>query len=222
LADPNPSWTSSLNWFGKTWGADQGAICPDAPQAPFTAKGGAGWLLQGSVNSAWSCSSLEFILGPGTSSVATNRAGSYTGNDWVTHWAADPMGREAYINYPDYFWLKETQILHPAKTPAFADGVDFFDCWPLETDLPASNLNTGAEVYLFYEVFSGWGMSTVTIPRHGSRPSSLSTNYPAAAKLPGSINISFYDGHAALVPLETLWQQEWHQGWQTPNPRPGL
>jgi hypothetical protein len=34
--------------------------------------------------------------------------------------------------------------------------------------------------------------------------------------------MSFYDGHVALVRLENLWQQEWHQNYQPPKKRPGL
>lgn len=66
------------------------------------------------------------------------------------------------------------------------------------------------------------GMNVLTIPRHGSRPMQIPTNWPASSKLPGSINMIFYDGHAALVPLEQLWQQEWHRSWQPPGKRPGL
>jgi len=49
---------------------------------------------------------------------------------------------------------------------------------------------------------------------HGSRPSSVPTIQPFQAKLPGSINVSFYDGHVAQVRLENLWQLEWHRDWQ--------
>jgi prepilin-type processing-associated H-X9-DG protein len=49
----------------------------------------------------------------------------------------------------------------------------------------------------------------------------VSTNQPQRGKLPGGINVSFYDGHVALVPLEGLWQLEWHRDWQSVK-RPGL
>ena len=65
-------------------------------------------------------------------------------------------------------------------------------------------------------------MEMLTSPRHGSRPTQVTTSQPPNARLPGAINISFYDGHAALTPLESLWQQEWHQRWKTPGKRPGL
>ena len=95
----------------------------------------------------------------------------------------------------------------------FADGVAFWEVWPTELDLPASNLQTA---------YPRWGMSMMTIPRHGSRPSRVPTDQPPGARLPGSINVSFYDGHVAQVRLETLWQLEWHRDWQAPAKRPGL
>jgi hypothetical protein len=65
-------------------------------------------------------------------------------------------------------------------------------------------------------------MNMVTIPRHGSRPRSIPTSQPPGAKLPGSINVSFYNSHVARARLEDLWQLEWHRNWQTPLKRPGL
>jgi hypothetical protein len=50
----------------------------------------------------------------------------------------------------------------------------------------------------------------------------VTTNQSPKARLPGSINVSFYDDHVEAVPLEGLWQLEWHQGWKTPAKRPGL
>jgi prepilin-type N-terminal cleavage/methylation domain-containing protein/prepilin-type processing-associated H-X9-DG protein len=217
---------SSVAWYTKTWGWDQGSICPDAPlpadtNSPLNILGS--WC-QGTANSAWQVTDFysfygQSIWGSGPSGPyngPTNRAGSYVGNDWLGLGLWGGWLTEYPWIYSNYVWIKETQILHPAKTPVFADGVNFWLCSPLESDFPAINLNTGGT--------DNWvdGMSMVTIPRHGSRPTSLSTSYPVAARLPGSINISFWDGHAALMPLESLWQQEWHQGWQTPAHRPGL
>jgi len=50
----------------------------------------------------------------------------------------------------------------------------------------------------------------------------LSTNFPSSKKLPGAINMVFYDGHAENVKLERLWQLYWHRDWKTPAKRPGL
>jgi len=99
----------------------------------------------------------------------------------------------------------------------FADGIMFWQAWPTETDLPASNLQTG-------EVHgpSRWGMNMFTIPRHGSRPSHVPTNQRPNDRLPGGINVSFYDGHVAAVRLEGLWQLDWHRDYKPPPKRPGL
>jgi prepilin-type N-terminal cleavage/methylation domain-containing protein/prepilin-type processing-associated H-X9-DG protein len=86
--------------------------------------------------------------------------------------------------------------------------------------LPALNLQTGDVGQNNYNGYPG--MDMITISRHGSRPAQVPTDQPRNARLPGSINISFYDGHAELTPLESLWQLEWHRGWQTPAQRPGL
>lgn len=89
----------------------------------------------------------------------------------------------------------------------------------METDLTATNLQTGVWTTALDQPL---GMATLTIPRHGSGPVQVPTSQPPSAKLPGSINLSFYDGHVATTPLESLWQQEWHKGWVTPKKRPGL
>jgi prepilin-type N-terminal cleavage/methylation domain-containing protein len=212
---------STAGWFAKTWGvANQGWICPDAPQFPLQPNvvGYRPWYL-GTISSAWQTGDFYdwwWWWDGETYNYATNRAGSFAANNWATQWGAFwdkgfPPGKQQWA------WTKEEQISHPGKTPIFSDGVDFWEAWPEETDLPAVNLQTGADADGYIS-----GMDLVTIPRHGSRPSYVTTNQPATSKLPGAINISFDDGHAALVPLEQLWQQEWHRNWETPVKRPGL
>src|SRR5579872_2187692 len=127
-------------WFEKTWGSDQLSICPDASQGPGPPFKYSIFWLQGTVNSAWQMFDVYRYWPPeywggGPGSGPTNRAGSYAGNDWVGHWRLGGNLSQDY--YVDYVWTKETQILHPAKTPVFADGVNFWACWPLESDFPA-------------------------------------------------------------------------------------
>jgi prepilin-type N-terminal cleavage/methylation domain-containing protein/prepilin-type processing-associated H-X9-DG protein len=212
--------SSTAGWFAETCGlANQGWICPDAPlmktkpssrQVP-----GPGWSLAGTVNSAWQVTDFDGLSLGDTQDYQTNRAGSYAANNWIT-----PVGSGFYGDDAGgpFNWTKEAQIQHPAKTPVFADSVTFWECLPTEEDFPAVNLQTGDTDGFDF----GSGMNLLTIPRHGSHPSYVTTNQPPNAKLPGAINISFYDGHVAMVPLEQLWQQEWHKGWQTPAKRPGL
>jgi prepilin-type N-terminal cleavage/methylation domain-containing protein/prepilin-type processing-associated H-X9-DG protein len=216
---------SLANWFVKTVGvANQGWICPDAPQGPVNANGlvvpGPGPCYAGTIDSAWQAIDGDWWWGwgwngaPGVPTGPTNRAGSYAGNNWLAEWGDwwgwwDDEQRE-------WIFSKEAQIVHSAKTPDFADGISFWWVWPRETDLPATNLQTGQPEP------NPWGMNMLTIPRHGSRPVHVPTDQPPKDRLPGSINISFYDGHAAMTALESLWQQEWHRDWKTPAKRPGL
>ncbi len=211
------------NWYMKYWGqANQGWICPDAPQGPVTPGSfilpGPGPCYVGTINSAWQTAGWWWWQGePPLNS--TNRVGSYAANNWLAEWGWwGTYGEGSPWGEPEWLWTKEEQIAHTSQTPVFADGISFWWVWPRETDLPASNLQTGQAG----GGFSPWGMNMVTIPRHGSRPSSVPTNQQPKAKLPGGINVSFYDGHVAQVRLENLWQLEWHRGWQAPAKRPGL
>ncbi|MGO8925987.1 MAG: type II secretion system protein [Limisphaerales bacterium] len=208
------------NWYIKYWGqANQGWICPDAPQVPVKPYTpmlpGPGPCCAGMINSAWQVVGSWWWWWEGEPPLnSTNRVGSYALNNWLGQggwWeGGDPWGQ------PQWAWTKEDQITHTSQTPVFADGTSFW-VWPKETDFPPSNLQTG-QVGGSFEP----GMSMVTIPRHGSRPTSVPTNQRPQDKLPGSVNVSFYDGHVGLVRLENLWQLEWHHGWQAPAKRPGL
>jgi prepilin-type processing-associated H-X9-DG protein len=222
---------STSGWFEKTWGvANQGWICPDAQQKPLgpnaiafatgldAGEEYASFEYAGSVSSAWQTGNFDDNgFWWWDTSFKTNRAGSYGANNWLIQWEGSPSSNP---DLQQLGWNKEGDISHPGKTPLFADCMQFWSLAPRETDLPAINLQTGRGTDVYEENLLG--MEQVTIPRHGSRPSSVPTSQPATSLLPGAINISYIDGHAALVPLEQLWQQEWHQNWQTPAIRPGL
>ncbi len=68
----------------------------------------------------------------------------------------------------------------------------------------------------------GSGMEGVAITRHGSHPGHSLADWPKQQRLPGAINVSFIDGHAALIPLEQLWQLSWHKNYRAPARRPAL
>jgi prepilin-type processing-associated H-X9-DG protein len=217
-------------WYARHWGLPgEGWTCPNAPDRPEITNSivvpGPGPAYAGTVNSAWRTLGWYnwwWWWGGGPNPIIrTNRIGSYAANNWMTQWGwwggsweASPWGR------PDWVFTKEDQVVHTSQTPVFADGIAFWWVWPRETDLPASNLQTG-------QITAGngyswpWGMNALTIPRHGSRSNRVPTNQRQSDKLPGSINVSFYDGHVSQVPLEGLWQLEWHRDWQWVK-RPGL
>jgi len=117
----------------------------------------------------------------------------------------------------EYFRV-EDQIQAPSQSPLFADGINLWISGidgPRASDYPAADLVTGPEYG------KSW-MGAFTIPRHGSRPRIIPTKHPKNEKLPGAINMSFYDGHAEQVQLERLWSLYWHKDYVPPAKRPGL
>ena len=57
------------------------------------------------------------------------------------------------------------------------------------------------------------GMEVIAIPRHGGG---------SHGRLPGAVNVGFFDGHAESTKLDKLWQLSWHVGYEAPEKRPGL
>jgi len=218
--------TGQGQWWANDWGQPKkGSICPAAPEKATNARPasvGPPDAYPGAVVAAWV---MDRPFGGWgwwgwDPSKPQRRSGSYSPNHWLSsggHW----WGGEINITAPERF-RSEEDLREPWRTPAFADGV--YAWWwggswhhgPRATDLPAVNLRTG--------IFPGvpWGMAAFTIPRHGARPRYVPTNHPPALKLPGAINVGFYDGHAETVRLERLWQLSWHKNYQAPAKRPGL
>jgi prepilin-type processing-associated H-X9-DG protein len=189
-----------LDWHARHWGkTNEGWICPCAPvRRPnpneAVAPFGPGPSYLGTVNSAWR------VTAPG----------GLWGWWW---WYAGGPGWE-----PGRSFILEGDVARSSQTPVLADGVTFWWVWPKATDLPAFDLETGRNRGGGF----GLGMSWLTIPRHGSRPARAPKEHSPQERLPGAINVAFYDGHAGLVPLERLWQLEWHRDYQAPAKRPGL
>ncbi len=135
---------------------------------------------------------------------------SYGFNKWLT---TDPnlvLGNGA--SHPNWLIRKDASLQQPTMTPVFMDSV-WVNFDPMETDQPARDLYTGDG--------SKEGMPRVTIARHGSRaagaaPRSVSIGQP----MPGMIVMSFADGHAEPVKLESLWTYSWHLDWRAPAVRP--
>lgn len=128
-----------------------------------------------------------------------------------------------YPGYPSAATLarsfgKDSAITYPTTTPVFADSF-WEDTWPQENQPPATDLYDGGGAGV---VGAQPGMARMTIPRHGSRPTTIPTSFVISSRLPGATQMVFADGHCAQVPLEQLWSQTWCTGWSTPAVRPGL
>jgi prepilin-type processing-associated H-X9-DG protein len=123
------------------------------------------------------------------------------------------------------YFADETQVVFPSLTPVIGDGISFSG-WMRAECYPPVNLVYVWNPSLGGESFSWGGPSypagPYEIPRHGRRPNTIPTAWTPQQRLPGAVNICFFDGHAQLVPLEQLWQLYWHQGYQPPAKRPGL
>jgi prepilin-type N-terminal cleavage/methylation domain-containing protein/prepilin-type processing-associated H-X9-DG protein len=144
---------------------------------------------------------------------AGDRAGSYAFNYWLIIQAATSTA-----SYSQYSFKSENQIVHPMQTAMLADAVAP-QLMPLETDPAATNLVYGLGKPNQMGIL---GMCEMTIPRHGSRPLSVSQQWDESQPLPGAVNVAFYDGHSQAVKLDKLWLFEWHLNYYAPDKRPGL
>jgi prepilin-type N-terminal cleavage/methylation domain-containing protein/prepilin-type processing-associated H-X9-DG protein len=207
-------------WTGDVWGrSKQGKICPAAPEKPPDKwpHGPVPYFpnqYPGSIDSAWFQQQIVYI--PKDGSARGGASGSYTGNGWIV---GNPE-QESFARI-DLAFVNEDQILQTSTTPVFGDGIQApweFTQWdgPRATDLPPRDLEFGVPEQ------QRAGMGAFAIPRHGSRPNPVPKNHPANQKLPGAVNMSFWDGHVELVPLERLWNLTWHRNYQAPAKRPGL
>ena len=137
-------------------------------------------------------------------------SGSYAINGWFydnDQYNWDPaVGRQKHFR-------SESEVTHPSQSPYFADSV-WVDTWPEPTDRPARNLFNG-------DAFAG-AMLRVAIPRHSFNAASAPRNFDARNRLPGAVNVGFYDNHVETVKLENLWNLYWHRQWVPPAKRPGL
>lgn len=166
----------------------------------------------GSLKLAWGVLQNWFPLFSGP--VSRHTESSYSFSGWLAgkspQWALDePYNSAVFYN--------EAEITHPAETPIMGDGVVPYT-YPLWVDRP-STLN-GDNPDGTYDV----GMAVYCVPRHSARslPGALSTSrWQLSQRLPGAINLSFYDGHAELTKLESLWLKRWHRNY-APQPRAGL
>lgn len=138
----------------------------------------------------------------GNMSKNDNHYGSYALNGWLY---ADSL---VYDIPATHLFTESSEVKMPSHTPAFADSI-WPDVWPNETSRPASNLEEGAMA----------GIGRITIARHNSAGMNNLTSVDPNGPLPGAINMSFVDGHAATVALDDLWDFYWHKVYDPPSKR---
>jgi prepilin-type processing-associated H-X9-DG protein len=200
--DPNS--TAYTLWIARlqtNYVANQGVRCcpatpPPTPATAWKAPSDEAQALAGAAGTAdypwlWSGGPSPFV-------------GSYAINGWCyTENPATPAS---------YSYNKANTVTKPSLTPYFSDSI-WVDCWPEETDTPATDLYAGSD--------NQGGMDRNTIARHGGKGAKAAPRkVPAGAPLTGNINIAFVDGHASPTRLEQLWTLYWHQNWVPPAKRP--
>jgi prepilin-type N-terminal cleavage/methylation domain-containing protein/prepilin-type processing-associated H-X9-DG protein len=172
-------------------------ICPSAPlpaKAPVKEP-------YGTVHIAWS-----LAYGP---NATYPHGGSYGQNLWLL-WAARERAWPSGGLDPRCF-RSEAEVAQPSLTPYAADAI-YVVGGPSADDLPPTNLVAPR----------GANIASFAIPRHGSRPNPVPTDWPQSKPLPGAVNVTFFDGHGELVKLDRLWQLYWHRDYLPPAKRPGL
>lgn len=154
---------------------------------------------------------------PDSTDLTSDSTGSYAINDWF---GTPPALVYPVRNTADEYFTTASTVQYPAQTPLFTDST----CISV---VPETNQFPSTDLYL------GWGSGTsildgpigaVTIARHGAKPTYSHCPYASAAgPLPQNrgVNISFEDGHAALVKLPDLWTLTWNRTW-VPGTQPSL
>jgi prepilin-type N-terminal cleavage/methylation domain-containing protein/prepilin-type processing-associated H-X9-DG protein len=205
---------SAAEWLiAKADSPNQGSICPAAPlrqttNGPFSEAG------FGTANSAW-WTYDDYNLGFDVPDPPQLRfhTSSYSVNAWV-FFGPPAVPSVTSEDWATNYFFTESAITAPGLTPTFADGI-----WPSMLagidDNPPYDLNhEGTDGGLV-------GMWIVLVARHGSHPYPAPHSWPTHERLPGAINVSFFDGHVQSVKLYRLWELQWHRNWQ-PHSQPGL
>lgn len=190
----------------KLWGMmerpDKVWICPAAPAGPRPPDLAPDNEISGTVFSAW------------WDAWPTDAAGSYGFNEWINY---PRQAWDTWLPSDQIFFRTESDIAYPTLTPILADCSTFWRA-PRSSDRPPKNLFSPD----LEDTLQIGAMKSFCIPRHGSRPNPVPTNWPRTESLPGAVNVSFFDGHGELVKLDRLWQLYWHRDYQLPAKWQGL
>jgi prepilin-type N-terminal cleavage/methylation domain-containing protein/prepilin-type processing-associated H-X9-DG protein len=131
--------------------------------------------------------------------------GSYAINGWLYNQINDAY-RSDHTPAANYAFKKESAVKKPSMTPFFVDAV-WVDMWPWEND------QVVADLYLSSGNSNPGSLNRCAIPRHGGKPpASAPRNFGVGViqRLPGSVNVGLFDGHAENCKLDKLWGYSWH------------
>jgi prepilin-type N-terminal cleavage/methylation domain-containing protein/prepilin-type processing-associated H-X9-DG protein len=179
--------------------------CPVATQPPVANTGNS----QGSASQLWG---RDFVLSSGGANIHFEAGLGYNG------WFFSDKGGDPAASEDDKFFVKETSVVMPVDTPLFFDE-NWSDTWPRENDQINHDLYAGTPL----TDHMGYELGRVAIARHGSGgPGQALRNFRGSAQnAPGALNVGFYDGHAELRKIPTLYDMYWHALWNPRNiPRP--
>jgi prepilin-type N-terminal cleavage/methylation domain-containing protein/prepilin-type processing-associated H-X9-DG protein len=208
---------TGVSWMGflrtNNYGANQNVrYCPSAPDpspAIWTPKNTnpnhVAWVnaLAGTADSPWCYNALQ----------PWDQMGSYGVNGWIQQGSYADNGGPAQFN-------KESTISRPSQTPFFGDCL-LERTLPTLADLAVANLNTdlyNGDTILRGSTAGNRGCANCfVIARHGSKPAAAAPRAISnPLQPPGSINMSFADGHAGTLFLRDAVQistLSWHKNW---------
>jgi prepilin-type N-terminal cleavage/methylation domain-containing protein/prepilin-type processing-associated H-X9-DG protein len=164
--------------------------------------------------------------------INASNQGSYTINGWLYDKnASSPPTVYVPDSPPGSYFRRDTAILHTSLTPMFGDGV-WPDAWPDNNASLVDQPNYGTAHINLYSPNAGGAtgsgpgsapIARVMIARHGSAPPSSAPRVffvqSSSTVIPGQINLSFADGHAETVKLNSLWTYYW-SGTSVPQGHP--
>ncbi|SRR6266480_4813907 len=194
-------------------------ICPVAREplpAQLDGQDGVGWIRPainpGTAANCWRLPSSSLEL-------KNDWTGSYAINGWLYSEGTPLMSKlEPQSGFPS-----EAGVQYPTRTPMFTDAI-WNVVWPAPSNRPVRDLFLGDAMAAILD--QGGTLGEVAIARHGSKPpGGAPRDWPRTQPLPRAwgVNVSFADGHAALVKLPELWTLTWNRTWESPAPpgRPG-
>lgn len=194
-----------------------GWICPEAPVRPGRKRPGfgsaAGWVDGAWTSDNWSFGKYSFYFVRNVfdewNPKPKERAGSYMINTFLM--VNEEQAKLEPTLFANRCFFTESMVTAPSLTPFLGDGLfSGYPAWPEKSaPTPPTFINEGPFIAEVFSNFNYW-----QIARHGNRPSRIPYRWQPGQRLPGAINISFFDGHSEMVPLVKLPSLAWHYTYQ--------